>query len=247
MIRIDSLSDPRVADYADMKEAERVVRRGIVLAEGPEVLRTLVESRFVVRSLFLLEKRIESVEDVVDRVDAPVYVASQEVMDGVAGFHVHRGVLAAADRVEAEIDLERAKTLFALEGVSNHDNIGAIFRNTRAFDVDAVLLDDRTADPLYRKAIRVSMGATLTVPFARAPVPPGFVRVALTPSPKAIPIQDVRWPDKVALLLGTEGPGLARETIAAADLSVRIPMVPGMDSLNVATASGVAAFLRFVS
>lgn len=260
--RIDSVHDERVADFLHVKEADLVKRRGLFLAEGQEVVRTLVRhGRFPLRSLFLSEKRIDAMQDVLQQVPEgiPVYVAPQAVMDSVVGFDFHRGCLAAGERTEAPAParlLEGGHTVVVLEEVCNHDNIGGIFRNALAFGADAVLLDARAADPLYRKAIRVSMGATLRVPFARAPkeVPPvgllrslGFCCCALTPAPDAALIHEVRWPERVALFLGAEGYGLAEETLKDCDLRVRIRMAPGVDSLNVATASGVALYSRQIA
>lgn len=260
--RVDSIEDPRVADFVSVKEASLVMRRGMFLAEGPEVVRTLVRrGRFRVRSLFLSERRVEAMQDVLQDLpgDAPVYVASQSVMDGVLGFHFHRGCIAAGERgapIGLDALLKEARTVVVLEEVCNHDNVGGIFRNALAFGADAVLLGSRAADPLYRKAIRVSMGAVLRVPFARAPdgeLPVrilrarGFTCCALTPAPSATPIHRLRWPERVALFLGAEGPGLEEETLAACDLRARIPMAPGVDSLNVATASGVALFSRYAA
>lgn len=247
MISIESTDDPRVADYLDVTDAVRVRERGIVMAEGAEVVRTLASSRFPLRSLFLLESRVEQMADVIAAAQVPVFIGAKPVMSAIVGYNFHRGVLAASDRVETPVDLDRARTVFLLEAVANLDNCGAIFRNAKAFGVDAVLLDERSVDPLYRKAIRVSMGASLIVPFERRAAPSDFTVVALTPRPEAMPIDQVEWPARVALQLGTEGPGLEEETLANADLMVRIPMAPGMDSLNVATASGVAAYARFLS
>jgi tRNA G18 (ribose-2'-O)-methylase SpoU len=177
-------------------------------------------------------------------------------MEAVAGFPIHRGCLAAGERgteESAETLADRARTVVVLEAIANHDNIGGIFRNVLAFGGDAVLLDDRCADPLYRKAIRVSVGASLTMPFARIDAwadglarlsAAGYTLVALTPDAAAIDIAGLPaerlGAGRVALFVGAEGAGLGPETRAMADARVRIPMAPGVDSLNVATAAGIA-------
>jgi tRNA G18 (ribose-2'-O)-methylase SpoU len=174
-------------------------------------------------------------------------------MERIAGFPIHRGCLAAGElaeeSAEALLDRMSARTVVVMEAIANHDNVGGIFRNALAFGADAVLLDRRCADPLYRKAIRVSMGAVLRVPFARVESPLDVLRkrnfacIALTPR-DATPIGDVVWPERAAIFLGAEGEGLDAATIEACDLSVAIPMAPEVDSLNVATASAIALFSR---
>jgi tRNA G18 (ribose-2'-O)-methylase SpoU len=251
IVPISSAADPRIAEYVSVQERELVRRRGVFLAEGTEVVRTLAfHGRFAVRSVLLSERRVRSMQDVIDRLaDVPAYVAPQEIMDAIVGFPMHRGCLAAGDRgaPAAAGDLLRsARTVVALEDLSNHDNIGGIFRNALAFGVDAVLLDERSADPLYRKAIRVSMGATLRVPFATCPSisdleARGFACVALTPKGE-ISIDRVAWPDRVVLFAGAEGQGLSAATLAACAHRARIPMAEHVDSLNVATAVGIALF-----
>jgi tRNA G18 (ribose-2'-O)-methylase SpoU len=176
-------------------------------------------------------------------------------MARAVGFHLNRGVLAIADRVAfppAADLLTTARRVAVLEGVGDHENLGSIFRNAAALSIDAVLLADGCADPLYRRSVRVSMGTVLRVPFA--PLPPlaaggadllhaaGFRIVALTPSPGATPlaVAGLASADRVAVLLGSEGPGLTDASLRAADLLVRIPMAPGVVSLNVATAGAIA-------
>ena len=256
IIRIEAADDPRIADYVSVREAELVKQRGIFLAEGAVVIRTMVRhGRFRVRSLFLTERKQEPMQDVLQALppEVPIYVAAQPLMEQIAGFPIHRGCLAAGERVEesAEVLLDRlsAKTIVVMEAIANHDNVGGIFRNALAFGADAVLLDPRCADPLYRKSIRVSMGAVLRVPFARVGSPIELLRrrnfacIALTPR-DATPIGEVVWPERAAIFLGAEGEGLDRATIDACDCSVAIPMAPEVDSLNVATASAIALFSR---
>jgi len=189
-----------------------------------------------------------------------VYVATAEVMAQVVGFHLNRGVLASADRLpvpEVERLIGTARRIAVLEGVNDHENLGSIFRNAAALGVDAVLLGPHCADPLYRRAVRVSMGHVLAVPFtdlassaAFADWPAaisglraaGFSVLALTPRPTAMALRDLdpaEYP-RVVVLAGAEGPGLSEEALASADLQVRIPMRSGVDSLNVATAAAIA-------
>jgi tRNA G18 (ribose-2'-O)-methylase SpoU len=252
LLRVDRADDPALEPYTRVRERDLVGRRGLFIAEGEVVLRVLAErSPARVRSLLLEERRVDAVRDVVEGLpDAvPVYVVAQEIMDQVVGFSIHRGVLALGARSEEASPrrlLEQASLVVGLVGLTNHDNVGGIFRNAAAFGADAVLLDPATCDPLYRKAIRVSAGAALFVPFARcasvdamldALGEAGLEPIALTPkgeeSIEALP------PGRRALLLGTEGPGLPPEVLARTR-RVRIAMAPGFDSLNVAVASGVA-------
>lgn len=254
---IDDVDDPRVADYLALKEGERA---GVFIAEGLLVVEALLaRGRYPVRSLLVAEGRVARLPPVPPGV--PVYVASQAVLDRIVGFPIHRGVLAAGDPTAAPtIDalLEGdSRTLVVGAGLSNHDNVGSLFRSAAGLGADAVILDDRSADPLYRKAIRVSMGHALTLPScARAPLPEilsalgrrGWQTWAATPGEGA---QDLgervrRGPplgrEKVAVLVGAEGEGLDPAVIAGADVRVRIPMSAGVDSLNVATAAAIVLF-----
>ena len=257
---VSRLDDPRLDDFRDVREADRLGRLGIFLAEGEVVLRVLLaRGRFRVRSMLLAEPRAAALAPLLASLpeEIPVYVAPLPLMSEVVGFPIHRGVLAAGE-VGVELDPHALlgglgpgpRRVVALEGVVNHDNVGGIFRNCAAFGVDAVLLDGVSCDPLYRKAIRVSVGASLFVPFARcssveqqhgALRAAGFLILALTPSLDAPALGDLDpLPERVALLLGAEGPGLSEAGLSGADRRVRIPMAPGFDSLNVATTSGIA-------
>ncbi len=246
--------DPRLADYRDVRDKD-LRRSGVFLVEGEvPVLHFVERSAFRVRSLLLSERRAAALSARLSAAscDAPVFVLPQEQMEAVVGFRIHRGVIAAGDRpADRNVNevLAGARRVLALEGLTNHDNVGACFRNAAAFGVDAVILDERCCDPLYRKAVRVSAGAALTVPWARtadtaslieACATAGLRVVALTPRPDAPPLAAVLPPGPVALLVGTEGPGLSDEALAAADVWARIPMTGGFDSLNVATAAAVA-------
>ncbi|MBN9162204.1 MAG: RNA methyltransferase [Myxococcales bacterium 68-20] len=247
-----SAEHPGLQPYTAMRERDLIGREGLFVAEGEVVVRVLVSrSRFAVRSLLLEKRRVEAVKDVLAALpeDVPAYVVPQDVMDGVVGFSIHRGVLALGERGQpiAPAKLARGATvLVALVGLTNHDNVGSIFRNAAAFGADGVLLDPSSCDPLYRKAIRVSAGAALVVPFARcASVDEMFEVLAnaniepIALTPRGDETIDSLPPAPRALLLGTEGPGLPEHVLARAR-RVRIDMAPGLDSLNVAVASGIA-------
>jgi len=256
VIEVDDPADARLDDFRDLSTADRRPDRpggrGLVLAEGVVVVQRLLASRYPVRALLGVRRRVEALAGELADLDAPAYVATAEVMAEVVGFHLNRGVLAAADRA-APPDLAgltaTARTLAVLEGVGDHENLGALFRNAAALGVDGVLLGPGCSDPLYRRSVRVSMGHVLAVPFA--PLEPwpdgltwlrdrGFRVLALTPRADSEPLSAIEPGQRVALLLGSEGPGLTDEAIAAADAAVRIPMARGVDSLNVATAGAVA-------
>jgi tRNA G18 (ribose-2'-O)-methylase SpoU len=260
LIFLDDRDDPRLDDFRDLSTADRRPDRpggrGLVIAEGTVVVARLLASAYPVRALLGVERRFRDLETELATVDAPAYVTSAEVMADVVGFHLNRGVLAVADRPAAptvEQILDDARVLAVLEGVGDHENLGALFRNAAALGVDGVLLGEGCSDPLYRRSVRVSMGHVLRVPFASFDAWPdgldllrdrGFRVAALTPRADSVPLRSLRGraPGKVALMLGAEGPGLSDKALAAADLAVRIPMVSGVDSLNVATAAAVAFY-----
>ena len=226
------------------------------------MIRTLLTSSpFVssVRSLLLTPVRCEALRDVLPLVgdDVPVYVASQELVNAVSGFALHRGALASVDRpvLPSLPELVASASLVVMtEGVNDHENVGALFRNCAAFGVDGVVLDPTSCDPLYRRAVRVSMGHVLRVPFTVLPCPAvdgvrelqaaGFAVAALTPSPGADDVGSVASAPRRALALGAEGPGLSDGVLAACDRLVRIPMAAGVDSLNIATAAAIALHER---
>ena len=256
IIRIDDPTDSRLAPYRDIRERDLASRDGLFIAEGKVVLNVLLSARrFDPLSILLLESRVAGMEETLGKVPTalPVYVVPASVMDAVAGFNVHRGVLAAVKRRPAEpaekliAGLPSKALVLVLVGISNHDNVGSIFRNAAAFGVDAVLLDGTSCDPLYRKAIRVSVGASLKVPFAVAASAvelisalgaAGFAQYALSPR-GSLDIGAIVPPRRAALYLGTEGEGLP-ESVMSGMTTVRIPIAPGFDSLNVAAASAVA-------
>lgn len=255
---VDDAADPRLSDYRDLTTADRRPDRpggrGLVIAEGVLVVRRMVGSPYPVRSLLGVPRRLDELAADLAGLDVPAYAASADTMAAVVGFHLNRGVLAVADRAAAPdlVALARsARVLAVTEGVNDHENLGALFRNAAALGVDGVLLGPRCADPLYRRSVRVSMGHVLRVPFAELPgawpASLGVLRAAglrvaaLTPASDAVPLASAGLHGaRVALLLGAEGSGLTDGALAAADMRVRIPMAPGVDSLNVATAAAVA-------
>jgi tRNA G18 (ribose-2'-O)-methylase SpoU len=248
-VEIADPADERLADFRDLTDADvRPDRRGIVIAEGVNVVERLIGSPYRVRAVVGVRSRIEALSTV----DAPVYVVDKWLLSEIVGFRVTRGVLAAADRPVPSSPLALltgARRLAVLESLNDFENLGALFRNAAAFGVDAVLLDPQCADPLYRRSVRVSMGHVLRVPFAvldswpmslKALRDNGFSVLAMTPRSGAVRLRDVPRPGKWAVLLGAEGPGLTEAAMAQADALVRIPMSGGVDSLNVATAAAVA-------
>jgi tRNA G18 (ribose-2'-O)-methylase SpoU len=255
-VAIADPSDPRIADYRDIRERDLVGRRDLFIAEGEVVLTTLVAStRHRPLSLLLDERRVAALSPLLDRLEAevPVFVVDRTLMEAIAGFPLHRGILALGRRAAPEsVDallagLSSHAIVAAALGIANHDNIGGIFRNAAAFGAEAVLLDEICCDPFYRKAIRVSVGHALTVPQARFapgedPVATlrrhGFDVLALGPG-AGERLVDVRRAGRMAIVLGTEGPGLAADVLARAR-AVAIPMAPGVDSLNVAATSAIA-------
>ena len=246
--------DPRLADFRDLTDADvRPDRRGIVIAEGVNVVARLAASPYPMRAVLGVPARLAQLAGDLAAVDVPAYAVDKWTLSEVVGFRVTRGVLAAADRPAAPDPralIAGASRFAVLEGLNDFENLGALFRNAAAFGIDAVLLDPRCADPLYRRSVRVSMGHVLQVPFAVLPGAwpqslqalrdAGVTLLALTPAADAVPLRDAAAPLPWAVLLGAEGPGLSAEAMARADLRVRIPMAPGVDSLNVATAAAVA-------
>lgn len=256
LIAIDDADDPRIEGYRAVRERDLAGRHGLFVAEGEVVLRVLARSRiYAPDSVLLAEKRVEALSPVLAALsqETPVYTAAQPVLDAIAGFHIHRGVLALGRRgtpPEAETLLEAMPAdalVVALFGIGNHDNMGGLFRNAAAFGADAVLLDPECCDPLYRKAIRVSVGAALSTPFARLRPSEkaltllerhGFRALALSPA-GAVRLAHLKRPSRAALLLGSEGPGLPSAVLERAT-TVTIPMAGAFDSLNVATTCGIA-------
>ena len=259
-IEVDRADDPRLQAYTSIREKDLTSGHGArFIIEGKVTLETaLRRGRFKLESLFLAKSRLEPLADLLAQVpeDVPIYMAPQEVMDAVAGFPMHRGVLACgikgdipspAEFLSQGVRAAAPSTLLMLSDLSNHDNVGACFRNAAAFGADAVLMDAQCCDPLYRKAIRVSSGASLWLPYAHggtgmdmvnAAKAEGYEVWAMTPRADASPLTALPVPDRLAILLGAEGPGLPDALISAAT-PVRIPMSSGFDSVNVATAGAI--------
>lgn len=263
VIDITDPGDSRVDDFRHLNSVDRrpdlPAGKGLVIAEGVLVVQRMLASRFTPHAFLGTDRRLAELADDLDGASVPFYRASAEVMAEVVGFHLNRGVLGAARRppelAVAEV-LARARTVAVLEGVNDHENLGAIFRNAAGLGVDAVIFGTGCADPLYRRSVRVSMGHALLVPTARAKNWPadlellrhsGFQLIAMTPNPQAATLADVIGPlagEKLAVLVGAEGPGLTETAMRASDVRVRIPMSRGTDSLNVATAAALAFYER---
>jgi tRNA G18 (ribose-2'-O)-methylase SpoU len=227
---------------------------GLFVAEGELVIRRALRAGYRLRSLLLTRHRLGTIADALDGVDAPVYVGSLATLQAITGFHVHRGALAAVDRRPVPTWREVAgasRRLVVLEDVNNHTNLGATFRSAAGLGMDGVLLSPGCVDPLYRRSVRVSMGEVFALPYAVAEPWPGVLdelvadgwgALALTPDPAAAALGEVAFAseDRVAVLLGAEGPGLSPAALAAATAPVRIPMAAGVDSLNVGAAAAIA-------
>jgi tRNA G18 (ribose-2'-O)-methylase SpoU len=255
--------DPRLDNFRDLNSIDRrpdlPTGKGLVIAEGVLVVQRMLASRFTPLALLGTDRRLGELEDDLACAHTPYYRVSADVMARVVGFHLNRGVLAAARR-EPEPGLsqlvEGARTIAVLEGVNDHENLGSIFRNAAGLGVDAVIFGSGCADPLYRRSVRVSMGHALLVPYARTTDWPadlvllkdnGFRLLAMTPHPEACPLPDAMdsvRDQRIALLVGAEGPGLTPAALRISDMRVRIPMSRGTDSLNVATAAALAFYER---
>jgi tRNA G18 (ribose-2'-O)-methylase SpoU len=254
IIEITDAADERLGDFRGLTDADvRADRRGVVIAEGVNVVERMIHSPYPVRAVIGVPARLEALARALASLDIPAFAMDKWLLSEVVGFHVTRGVLASADRPSAPDATELLRTarrVAVLESLNDFENLGALFRNAAAFGIDAVLLDPQCADPLYRRSVRVSMGHVLRVPFAVLPgawpeslalVRSAGLRVlAMTPRAGSMAIGAVTAPDRWAMLFGAEGPGLSEAALAAADLHVRIPMATGVDSLNVATAAAVA-------
>jgi tRNA G18 (ribose-2'-O)-methylase SpoU len=258
VVQIDDPDDPRLADYRSLTDV--ALRRrieppgGLFIAEGALVIERALGAGYLLRSALMSPQWLERTAPSLASSQAPIYLASDELLETVTGFHVHRGALAAVHRRPvpefAEL-ISACRRLVVVEDLVNHTNLGAIFRAAAALGMDGVLLSPQSADPLYRRSVRVSMGAVFGVPYARAPQWPdaltelrtaGFRVVALTPAPDAVALDRVTVDasERLAVVLGTEGAGLSDRAADLADQRVRIPMMAGIDSLNVASAAAVA-------
>jgi tRNA G18 (ribose-2'-O)-methylase SpoU len=260
LVEITEADDPRLRDYRDLRDVQLrkdlEAEHGLFLAEGEKVVRRAVESGYAPRSFLMAPRWLDGLADVLERSAAPCYVMSEELAEQVTGFHVHRGALASLERrpsVPVDEVLAGARSVLVLEDIVDHTNVGAILRSGAALGFDAALLAPRCADPLYRRAIKVSMGAVFTLPWTRLPewydaLPAlsarGFTTVALTLADDAVPVEEaVAGLDRVALVLGSEGHGLSERWQESADRRAIIPMHEGIDSLNVAAASAVACYV----
>ena len=261
VVSIASEDDPRLAEFRNVPDAELLARHGLFVAEGRLVVRRLVTDRSLsTRAVMVTEPAFASLRDeLIDRQALPVFVVPQAVMNGITGFNVHRGCLALGERRARTCgdDLTAtARLLVAMERIGDADNVGSIFRNAAAFGVDVVLLGPACTDPLYRKAIRTSMGAALTMPFADAQPWPGLLQdlhadgwavIAMTPSPAPAASRSPTSPTSCAVrrtvvVVGHEGDGLTQDALAACSYQARIPMASGVDSVNVATAVAIALY-----
>ena len=252
-IQITNPNDERLAPYRDIRERDLVKNKRHFIAEGKTVLQVLVaQSRFKLKSLLILENRLEGLAELILQVpdQIPVYVVSQKIIDSVAGFPMHRGVLAigqAPEHIEQIPENIRSwKRVIVLAGLSNHDNVGSIFRNAASFDVDAVLIDKQSCDPLYRKAIRVSVGGVFKVPYFQFETlcaatdwlkENEFETMALSPAGTTT-LSMWKPSQKSAIILGTEGEGLPASSLNNLT-TLKVEMSDDFDSLNVATTSGI--------
>jgi tRNA G18 (ribose-2'-O)-methylase SpoU len=258
LVPVESADDPRLHDFTGLTDvALRSVREpeeGLFLAEGEKVILRAVRAGYRPRAVLTARKWLDGLQGELADHDCPVYVADDDVLRAVTGYRVHRGALASMERrplPSLDDVLVGARRVLVLEDLVDHTNVGAVFRNAAALGIDAVLVSPECADPLYRRSVKVSMGAVLAVPWTRAlPWPDvvddlrrrGFRTLAMSPDPSGVSLRDADLDPPVALLLGTEGEGLTAGALARCDVSVRIPMSAGIDSLNVAAASAVVLY-----
>lgn len=259
LVQVSDAGDPRVADYVRLTDVH--LRRsleaadGLFIAEGGKVIRRAIGAGYTVRSLLVAQDKLGTICDVARTLAVPLYVLPPDVAEQLTGYRVHRGALASMQRLPlapAGQILAEASRIVVLEDVVDHANVGAVFRCVAALGFDAVLLSPRCADPLYRRAIKVSMGAVFAVPYSRLSEwsgaaaslrGHGYRVLAMTPDSAATPIGQVAVAGKVALLIGAEGNGLSARWIADADECVRIPMSKDVDSLNLGAAAAIACYL----
>lgn len=260
VLRITDLSDPRLGDYLNLTDV--ALRRvsepagGLYIAESSKVIARALAAGHIPRSALMLEQWLPDLEPLLAPFDIPLFVGAPDLLESLTGFSLHRGALASMHRPalpEVADLLMDARRVVVLEDIVDHTNVGAIFRSVAGLGADAVLVTPRCADPLYRRSVRVSMGTVLQVPWTRLPDWPlgaeqlhaaGFHIAALALSESAVELDHfaAAAPDRVALILGTEGDGLSPDALSAADTVVTIPMLHGVDSLNVAAASAVALY-----
>ncbi|MBK3628777.1 MULTISPECIES: TrmH family RNA methyltransferase [Streptomyces] len=274
LISVEDPDDPRLRDYTGLTDVElrrkREPAEGLFIAEGEKVIRRAKDAGYEMRSMLLSAKWVDVMRDVIDELPAPVYAVTPELAERVTGYHVHRGALASMQRkplptaadlllaarrgvVPADPPDDAGQRVAIFEGFVDHANLGAAFRSAAALGIRAILLSPDCADPLYRRAIKVSMGAVFSVPYARFDTWPagldvvrdaGYDILAMTPDEKATPLDRLHPErfERCAIMLGSEGHGLSTYALRAADEWVRIPMSAGIDSLNVAAASAVAFY-----
>ncbi len=258
IVTIVNPDDPVLRDYRDLTDVSlrrlREPAEGLYLAESSKVIARAIEAGHRPRSVLLLERWLPALEQLLEPFDIPIYVGDSETLESITGFTMHRGAIASVHRPplpSVAALLSGAHRVVIIEDVVDHTNVGAIFRTAAGLGADAVLVTPRCADPLYRRSVRVSMGTVLQLPWTRLPEWPeavgllhdaGFTIVALALAADAIPLDDFARtaPSRVAIVLGTEGDGLSRNAMRGADVTVTIPMLHGVDSLNVAAASAVA-------
>lgn len=259
LIPIPDAGDPRLADYVGLTDVRLrrslEVAHGLFVAEGEKVIRRAIAAGYPMRSLLVTQDKQASQADLIAGCPGPVYVIAPATAEALTGYRVHRGTLASMQRLPLPAVaglVDGARRVVVLEDIVDHANVGAIFRCAAALGFDAVILAPRCADPLYRRAVKVSMGAVFSVPYARLDDwrgglaglrQAGFRLLALTPAADATAIEQAPAAEKIALLLGTEGDGLSARWLAAADAQVRIPMSGGVSSLNVASAAAIACYL----
>jgi tRNA G18 (ribose-2'-O)-methylase SpoU len=258
-VPVADVGDPRLADYVSLTDVH--LRRklepehGLFIAEGEKIIRRAIATGYAVRSMLVAEDKLATIADVAEACPAPCYVVAPAAAEQLTGYRVHRGALASMERRPlpdvAEV-LAGARRVVVLEDIVDHANVGAVFRSVAALGFDAVLLSPRCADPLYRRAVKVSMGAVFSVPWCRLPdwraavdtvKGHGFRVLAMTPDSGATPIGRIEPAGKLALLVGGEGNGLSARWLTAADEAVCIPMRRGIDSLNVGSATAIACYL----
>jgi tRNA G18 (ribose-2'-O)-methylase SpoU len=262
LIAISDADDPRLADYVSLRDVQLrrnlEAERGLFVAEGEKVVRRAMAAGSRVRSFLMAERWLAGLGEELDSAgDVPCYVVSEAVAERVTGFHVHRGALAVMERPEQptfEQVLSDARRVVVLEDIVDHANVGAIFRSAAALGVDGVLLSPRCADPLYRRSVKVGMGAVFALPWTRLDdwydalprlADAGFITAALTPAADAFDLAELVGRvggGKLALVVGSEGHGLSTRWLGCADLRVAIPMAHGVDSLNVAAAVAIACY-----
>jgi tRNA G18 (ribose-2'-O)-methylase SpoU len=258
IVEVDDPDDPRLADYRSLTDvalrSSIEAPHGLFIAEGALVIERARAAGYSLRSALMTPEWLDRTAPVLADSDAPIYLGSDATLRALTGFHVHRGALASVQRLALrsfDNVVASAYRLVVVEDIVNHTNLGAIFRTAAAMGIDGVVISPRAADPLYRRSVRVSMGAVFTVPYARAARWPGVVddlkaagirTIALTPADDAVDLAELKvaTDERVAIVVGTEGDGLSREVVERCDLAVRIPMSAGIDSLNVATAAGIA-------